>query len=268
MLHTLSVTEKVGPLRLRLILMKGERVMGFNRTTGEEVASAIDARIQKVAQEVFTNSPANRTVFGNVVAVSNGYYTVEIASHRYTNIPSMRNIGDIAVNTTVVCLIPNNEYSNMIILGVADGKTTLGVPIDLLNLIYPIGSVYSSIENSSPAMLVGGTWTQIPDGYALWTATSGAGETISAGLPDITGQLGNEELGGGSVVGNGANMGIVSSGAFATLASGNLGGFGGGNGYSRANCISFSASNSNSIYGNSATVQPPAFKIYAWIRVA
>lgn len=95
--------------------------MAFNRLSGNEVASAIDARIQKVAQEVFTNSPTNRTAYGRVVSQKGGYFTVNINSHTYTNVVAIRSVGQIKNNETVVCLIPNNEYSNMLILGVADG---------------------------------------------------------------------------------------------------------------------------------------------------
>ena len=59
-----------------------------------------------------------------------------------------------------------------------------------LNVIYPVGSIYMSINNSSPAVYLGGSWTQIGAGYALWTASSGAGGTIGAGLPNITGDFG------------------------------------------------------------------------------
>ena len=238
--------------------------MGFNRLSGNEVAAAIDNRIQRVAQEVFTNSPANRTAFGKVVSVSNGYYTVEIASHRYTDIPSMRNIGDIAVNTTVVCLIPNNEYANMIILGVADGKTTLGTPIDLLNLIYPIGSIYLAVEDASPAMLLGGTWTKIEEGKALWTSTSTAGDTISAGLPNIKGTIGRVGNTAGTIISNGT------SGAF-SVGEAYTGQYYGGGG--RANgeeaTLSFNAYDYNHIYSdNVSTVQPPAYTVFAWRRIA
>lgn len=246
--------------------------MGFNRLSGNEVAAAIDNRIQRVAQEVFTNSPANRTAFGKVVSVSNGYYTVEIASHRYTDIPSMRNIGDIAVNTTVVCLIPNNEYANMIILGVADGKTTLGTPIDLLNLIYPIGSIYLAVEDTSPAMLLGGTWTKIEEGKALWTSTSTAGNTISAGLPNVTGSFevfdDNDDIPMRIVNPMGAFTGSAVNRAFLS-------------GYGTTTRTEIQTAQldlslgevhngnySNLVYGKSDTVQPPAYTVFAWRRIA
>lgn len=43
-------------------------------------------------------------------------------------------------------------------------------------LAYPVGSIYMSINNTSPASLFGGTWEQLKDRFLL-----GAGSTYSAG---------------------------------------------------------------------------------------
>ena len=37
----------------------------------------------------------------------------------------------------------------------------------LINLIYPIGSIYMSVNSTSPATLFGGTWVQIQDTFLL-----------------------------------------------------------------------------------------------------
>ena len=47
---------------------------------------------------------------------------------------------------------------------------------ELLNLIYPVGSIYMSVNNTSPANLFGGKWEQIKDRFLL-----SAGNTYSAG---------------------------------------------------------------------------------------
>ena len=38
---------------------------------------------------------------------------------------------------------------------------------DLINVIYPVGSIYMSVNSTSPATLFGGTWTQIEDTFLL-----------------------------------------------------------------------------------------------------
>ena len=236
--------------------------MGFNRMSGDEVARAIDERVRSVAQEVYTRNPANRTAYGRVVSSSNGYYSVEINSHTYNNVPSLRNTGTIDNNATVLCLIPNNEYANMVILGVADGETTIGTPKGLLNLIFPIGSVYLSIEDASPAMLLGGTWAKIEEGKALWTASEQAGEILNAGLPNIRGSIGSTTSGVNGVYSNMATSGALSF----TAGNADRPAYSTTNGGSTLN---FNANDSNAIYRDDvSTVQPPAYTIFAWRRVA
>ena len=118
--------------------------------------------------------------------------------------------------------------------------------------IFPMGSIYMSVNDTSPASFFGGTWERLPEGYALWAASEGAGDTIDAGLPNITGTF----CGGDS---------DYRSGAF-TKSSQN--GSKVGSGTAQFRTFTFDANASNSIYGNSTTVQPPAYKVYAWKRIS
>ena len=47
---------------------------------------------------------------------------------------------------------------------------------DLLNLVYPVGSIYMSVNSTNPSVLFGGTWEQIKDKFLL-----SAGDTYNAG---------------------------------------------------------------------------------------
>ena len=48
----------------------------------------------------------------------------------------------------------------------------------LVNLIYPIGSIYMSVNNVSPSTFLGGTWEQIKDTFLLCSGSKyGAGST-------------------------------------------------------------------------------------------
>lgn len=131
--------------------------------------------------------------------------------------------------------------------------------------IYPIGTVYICVSKevlaSSPASWLGGTWELLPEGYALWTTTTAntGGKTISAGLPNITGYFNDN-----GHANNGSATGV--SGAFYNASDNNAKSNNGAasDGYQ----IGFDASLSNPIYGSSSTVQPPAYRIYAWKRTA
>ena len=48
--------------------------------------------------------------------------------------------------------------------------------LDIIDMIYPVGSIYMSVNNVNPANLFGGTWEQIKDKFLL-----SAGDTYSAG---------------------------------------------------------------------------------------
>lgn len=48
---------------------------------------------------------------------------------------------------------------------------------NLINLIYPVGSIYMSMNNVSPATFLGGTWEQIKDRFLLSAGSKEVGST-------------------------------------------------------------------------------------------
>ena len=129
----------------------------------------------------------------------------------------------------------------------------------LANLeLYPVGSIYQSTDPTSPAALFGGSWEEIASERVLMGASSAhaAGTTVRAGLPNIT----------GSFVAN-VRMGQqVVSGAI--TASDPISSTGADNSYANVYKFSLDASKSNAIYGRSSTVQPAAYYVHIWHRVA
>ena len=129
---------------------------------------------------------------------------------------------------------------------------------------FPVGSIYQSTDATSPAALFGGTWEEIATNRVLMGASSShaAGTTAEAGLPNITGSTGrfasgyssspDRKNGALNYSGEAYNMGYYSSSGSA------------GYGY----YINFNASKSNAIYGKSSTVQPAAYYVYIWRRIA
>ena len=147
---------------------------------------------------------------------------------------------------------------------------------DLIDLIYPIGSIYLSMKNLSPASFLGGTWQALGGDYSFWTQNVGNnnGDTdlnygsVTGGLPDIEGEIvSNNEWS----VGNNdtcSNSGALEGRWFSRYTS---------SGTSSSNTymggIHFRASKYNSgsnPYGKTegTTVRPTAYKIFAWRRTA
>ena len=124
---------------------------------------------------------------------------------------------------------------------------------------YPVGSIYQSTDPTSPAALFGGSWEVIASERVLMGASSthAAGTTVKAGLPNITGTL-SDVMGSFYAYPSG-------SGAFSVKGIGRSLENGSGGNYGN---ISFDASKSNAIYGRSSTVQPAAYYVHIWHRVA
>lgn len=123
---------------------------------------------------------------------------------------------------------------------------------------YPVGSIFQTVSTTSPAALFGGAWQEIAQNRVLMGASyaHAAGTTVEAGLPNITGSFvadvkkGEHKVSGAFTAGNV----IASTGEY--------------NSFSDVYKFSLDASKSNAIYGRSATVQPAAYYVHIWRRVA
>ena len=150
----------------------------------------------------------------------------------------------------------------------------------LLTTMYPVGSVYIGTQATCPmaTLIANSTWELVSSGKALWTGNGTNGNsTINAGLPNITATWGGTTYGNAAaqICINGVYNGITSvpvSGA-ATVTNLNTDGADyscGGSAFHGLGGVKlgFNASSSNSIYGNSSTVQPPAYVVNVWRRTA
>lgn len=169
----------------------------------------------------------------------------------------------------------------------------------ILSMVYPVGSVYISVNDISPAAFLGGTWEKISQGRVLQGAASGqaAGTAVEAGLPNIsvssdgahTHTRGSMNI-SGNVVMHGTNSCTniydLEGAFYGTNTNSAYGGVTGCNGgASSEGIINFSAdrtwtgstssdgAHSHNAYitgitGNSTTVQPPALLVNIWKRTA
>lgn len=139
----------------------------------------------------------------------------------------------------------------------------------ILSMVYPVDSVYISVNDVSPEKFLGGTWIKISQGRVLQGAANGqaAGTEVEAGLPAaympagafesiglINDNWTNQHTGG--CFGTGLRKGFVYS-------SGNSGWQLGSYTYSFSD-----RTITGDCYGKSNTVQPPALLVNIWKRTA
>lgn len=138
----------------------------------------------------------------------------------------------------------------------------------ICDLIYPVGSIYMSVNSTSPATIFGGTWVQIEDTFLLaagstYTAGSTGGEAthtlVNNELPKISGSFTNRKWGA-------SGDGIVDASGIVSYV----------NVTQSANCYATGSSNPN--VGQKVTISfgndqahnnmPPYLVIYVWKRTA
>ena len=134
---------------------------------------------------------------------------------------------------------------------------------------YPVGSIFQTVSTTSPAALFGGAWQEIAFNRVLMGAGTGytAGTTVEAGLPNITGSFTTKstDVGGSPFSGDANVLSAKGSLAFSEKSAS----YSGYTGHSGSQYdIQFDASRSNPIYGRSYTVQPAAYYVHIWKRVA
>lgn len=142
----------------------------------------------------------------------------------------------------------------------------------IINFIYPVGSIYITLNNVSPStFLPGTTWSKLSTGRALWSSASGGGSTLSAAVPNINKTTGNTVTRAHQ---SDTNLG---TGALRYIYAG---GFGAISGTLQYGQIGIDASqgtykldgtkmtSDETPFGKSTTVQPKAIKVCMWRRTA
>lgn len=252
-------------------------------TTGLIPDARISSNIARTSQiptvptnvSAFTNDAGYTSNIGTVTSVNNvqpdssGNVTISVSGGANTDLSNLTSTGNNLVNTALNTRDNSTRLkfwtgtkAQYDAISTKDSNTLYNITDDqditltLLQTIYPVGSVYLSTNATCPLASLFGTWTLVSNGRALWTGTgSNGGSTIEAGLPNITGGF-NDIYGGTNMSATGAVS--VSSKNTSKAGSGTL----------KSGTFSFSASGSNSIYGNSSTVQPPAYVVNVWRRTA
>lgn len=156
-----------------------------------------------------------------------------------------------------------NPVQNKVLTGALNGKANsshahLSSDVtDLIDVIYPVGSIYMSVNSTNPSVLFGGTWEQIKDTFLLAT-----GDTYANGSTggEATHTLTTDEI--PSHLHREANSTVVynnsSSNRFATSGSG-----------TRISLATNLNINTNSTGGGQAhNNMPPYLVVNVWKRTA
>lgn len=153
----------------------------------------------------------------------------------------------------------------------------------IVDAVYPVGSIYMSVNNTNPGTLFGGTWAQIEDTFLLaagqnFTAGDTGGEAShtlteqelpvieeSITLRNFHNTTNNSSV--GVMVGTGTTGSVNSN--YDIKASGES-----SSGLNRINCSGVTASDTCTRYtrsfggGQSMPIMPPYLAVYVWQRTA
>ena len=204
-------------------------------------------QIRKLLEQYMPLRPATTTTLGGV-KVGSG---LSVAADGTLSADAQEYTLPIATATTLGGVKLSNDFT-------ADADGTLHLAGGTAPDPYPVGSIFQTVSSTSPAALFGGTWQEIAQNRVLMGASyaHAAGTTVEAGLPNIT----------GSFVANVHYRSNEVSGAF--TAGDQIASTGANNSDANVYKFSLDASKSNAIYGRSSTVQPAAYYVHIWRRVA
>lgn len=210
-----------------------------------------------VNKQDLLESGVNIKTINNEDILGSGNITIQGGAASGTSTPTADTVAEF----------DSNAKMNSTDMGSSDVSTFVNslavnnVTPTLLDMFYPVGTIYQTLSVTfNPNTAWGGTWVKIEEGRFLQaTETStDVGDTVSAGLPNITGAWWGS-YGESGVAGGSGALSVYSNGSYKD-------GF--GTGWKTGMGISLDASRSSSIYGNSNTVQPPSIEVYMWKRTA
>jgi len=126
----------------------------------------------------------------------------------------------------------------------------------ILEMIYPVGSIYIGTMNICPLSALFGTWEKVSSGRVLQGADENhlPGTTVEAGLPSLSLYTPNSSEKYGSEPNTVYNVGSTSGNTNNIIMT--------------VQTDKLYVKDDNNIVGNSNTVQPPALCVNIWQRIA
>ena len=141
-----------------------------------------------------------------------------------------------------------------------------GTILSIVDLIYPVGSIYMSVNSANPETLFGGTWQQIKDRFLLSAgdtyAAGNTGGSAKATLPSHTHTVGS---GGYQLWGAKSGAGSTEPG---NQISGDAKYYAAVKGNSTANYKWLNSVDSKGVSNVSQANMPPYLAVYVWQRIS
>lgn len=145
-------------------------------------------------------------------------------------------------------------------------RNAAGSFVPLLDLIYPVGSIYMSVNAADPGTLIGGTWERIKDRFLLSAgdkyAAGNTGGSAKATLPSHTHTVGS---GGYQLWGAKSGAGSTEPG---NQISGDAKYYAAAKGNSAANYKWLNSVDSKGVSDVSQANMPPYLAVYVWKRIS
>ena len=233
-----------------------------NQTDLAAVSTKVDKKANQTDLEE-TVSFTNRLQRNKAYKVGDIVYSAKMPSWAYLECTQAGTTGNTEPNLSTISMQKITDGSAK--FRVVDKRLKA-----MIDILYPIGIVVTTATDDAkkPGEADGlATWEEIAQDRVLQGTLNGAGQTIESGLPNITGKVWLRPLDNGDGITWDKEIGAFitkvvedpndSSGAIAK-----------GSGGKPLGSINLDASKSNNIYGNSSTVQPPAYKVHFWKRVS
>ena len=138
-------------------------------------AKSINSRVYSKQYIMDVRTDGKGIAFGGTAANEDEMYC-GFKTFRANNIKANGSVCDSGGNLRLAIPIKVSELENDTGYVTKDALVTNAQIVDL---IYPVGSIYMSVNSTSPATLFGGTWERIQDRFLL-----AAGSTYTAGKMD------------------------------------------------------------------------------------
>lgn len=158
----------------------------YNRTEINQMVSAIPKFAIEVIEKLPTTKISNTTIYlltsgaeeknlyTEYIYVNNSWEKLGTQTVDLTDYYTKTEINSLLANIDLSSYYTKTEtYSKTETNNLLNNKLNI---TDLISFVYPVGSIYMSVNNVSPATFIGGTWEQIKDRFLL-----SAGDTYLAG---------------------------------------------------------------------------------------